>query len=109
MDCPKCAATMDVIDFQEVSIDRCVNCGGIWLDYLELERLRELPDAASLDLGDEVDASYDEMVYVECPRCYSILDSEEKSEPTFFRYEVCRTCAGSFFDAGELKRMLART
>ena len=28
---------MDLIEHEGVKIDRCANCGGIWLDYLELE------------------------------------------------------------------------
>mgnify|MGYP001198868999 CR=1 FL=1 len=97
---------MDLIEHEGVKIDRCANCGGIWLDYLELERLREFQDADVLDLATDIDATFDEMVYVECPRCFSILDTEELEEPEPFKFEVCRTCGGSFFDGGELRKML---
>lgn len=107
MECPKCSADMEVVEHLGINIDRCGSCGGIWLDYLELERLREAPDAVSIDLATDVDASFDEMVYVECPRCFSILDQEETGEPASITYEVCRTCGGSFFDGGELRTMLS--
>ena len=104
--CPKCSAAMDVVEHGAVNIDRCGNCGGIWLDYLELERLRKVPKADQLDLATDVDAGFDEMVYVECPRCFSILDTEELEGPESLRFEVCRTCGGSFFDGGELSKVL---
>ena len=46
------------------------------------------------------------MVYVECPPCFSILDTEELEESESLRFEVCRTCGGSFFDGGELSKVL---
>ena len=97
---------MAVVEHGGVTIDRCGNCGGIWLDYLELERLREVPNADQLDLATDVDAGFDEMVYVECPRCFSILDTEELEEPDSLRFEVCRTFGGSFFDGGEQSKVL---
>ncbi len=35
--CPKCGATLEDITFQEVQIERCAGCRGIWLDAGELE------------------------------------------------------------------------
>ena len=37
--CPKCDGSLSEISFEEVLIDRCEKCGGIWLDAGELERL----------------------------------------------------------------------
>jgi ribosomal protein L37AE/L43A len=39
--CPKCDGTLTEIAFEEVQIDRCGKCGGVWLDAGELERLTE--------------------------------------------------------------------
>ena len=39
LQCPRCDGTLVEIDFEEVQIDRCTNCHGIWLDAGELERL----------------------------------------------------------------------
>ena len=41
MKCPKCGADLEEIDFQNVLIDKCIECEGIWLDQGELELLAE--------------------------------------------------------------------
>ena len=37
--CPKCDGTLDELTFDEVKIDRCNKCNGVWLDAGELEQL----------------------------------------------------------------------
>lgn len=37
--CPKCEGTLVEITFEDVQIDRCNKCHGVWLDAGELERL----------------------------------------------------------------------
>ena len=37
--CPKCGAPLVAVQFRGVEIDKCSNCGGIWLDMGELETI----------------------------------------------------------------------
>jgi len=37
--CPKCDGALVEIAFEEVQIDRCGKCNGVWLDAEELEKL----------------------------------------------------------------------
>jgi hypothetical protein len=39
MRCPKCGEPLQEMTFQQVKIDECTGCGGIWLDKGELESL----------------------------------------------------------------------
>ena len=39
MECPRCDGVLKENEFEEVSINSCVKCGGIWLDSGELETL----------------------------------------------------------------------
>ncbi len=39
MHCPKCGMGLEEIGYQGVLIDKCFNCGGIFLDNGELEKL----------------------------------------------------------------------
>ncbi|MDQ7821299.1 MAG: zf-TFIIB domain-containing protein [Candidatus Eremiobacteraeota bacterium] len=41
MKCPKCGADLEPKPFSKITIDRCTECFGIWLDMKELERVRE--------------------------------------------------------------------
>jgi hypothetical protein len=39
MKCPRCDGTLKESKVEEVSIDTCDKCGGVWLDSGELEQL----------------------------------------------------------------------
>jgi|SRR5436190_23212558 len=39
MECPRCDGVLKENNFEEVSINSCVKCGGVWLDSGELETL----------------------------------------------------------------------
>lgn len=39
MTCPRCAGTLKESKIDEVSIDTCEKCGGVWLDSGELDQL----------------------------------------------------------------------
>ena len=39
MQCPRCDGTLKESKFEEVLIDTCDTCGGVWLDSGELEQL----------------------------------------------------------------------
>lgn len=40
--CPKCGDTLDEVDAEDLKIDRCESCGGIYLDHGEVEMLLHL-------------------------------------------------------------------
>ena len=41
MKCPKCGMQLEEIAFDDVRVDKCFSCEGIWLDRGELEVIRE--------------------------------------------------------------------
>ena len=41
MRCPKCGMELAEIDYRKVKIDKCMSCGGVWLDTGELEQVGE--------------------------------------------------------------------
>jgi uncharacterized protein len=45
--CPKCSNNLEALtpkDAGEVVVDRCVSCGGFWLDKGELDKMRDVAD-----------------------------------------------------------------
>jgi protein-arginine kinase activator protein McsA len=42
MRCPKCGMDLIEIDYQQIKIDKCSECDGIWLDAGELETVSGL-------------------------------------------------------------------
>lgn len=51
--CPKCPGKLESYFFDEIALERCHDCGGIWLDKGELEsivrKIRRGPVGAWLD------------------------------------------------------------
>ena len=41
MKCPRCDGSLNESKFEEVSIDVCDKCGGVWLDSGELEQVTQ--------------------------------------------------------------------
>ena len=44
MVCPRCGNTMDLEKAEDVQVDVCLSCGGVWLDQGELEHLKQKVD-----------------------------------------------------------------
>ncbi|OGJ89598.1 MAG: hypothetical protein A2268_01350 [Candidatus Raymondbacteria bacterium RifOxyA12_full_50_37] len=42
MSCPKCGMGLIEMDYKHIKIDKCSECGGIWLDHGELEEVLNL-------------------------------------------------------------------
>ena len=49
MKCPKCNSELKTLVHQNVEVDRCPGCGGIWFDAFENEELRELSGSEKID------------------------------------------------------------
>ena len=46
--CPRCAGPMQEVDLRHVKVDRCTNCGGVFLDRGELDILTRAKTAGLL-------------------------------------------------------------
>ncbi|MFO7990864.1 MAG: zf-TFIIB domain-containing protein [Thermoplasmata archaeon] len=62
--CPKCGSLMDIESAEEIEVDVCLECSGVWLDAGELEGLKELSEEGyELDEDAKMSERYEEMVY----------------------------------------------
>lgn len=105
MECPKCYGDMDTVLQGETLIDRCQNCHGLYFEQLTQSLLSGLLESQAVDTGsDDMGSAYDEMVYVECPKCDKIMDQRLLEEPVRIRFEFCPTCNATFLDAGEFRQ-----
>ena len=46
MKCPRCDGALQETKFEEIAVDVCDKCGGVWLDSGELEHLTRKPESA---------------------------------------------------------------
>lgn len=101
MKCPKCACEMMPISLQQVMVDRCPVCHGIWLDKTELEIVTEKKLVKHIDVGrldKNETASNDRAAF--CHACQSQMMT--LSGTGDIEFEWCESCGGMFFDSGEL-------
>ena len=101
MRCPKCDAEMTTMTHRGITVDRCNQCHGIWLDRNEFDLLLGRGLAKSFDLGrfSPLSPELDRTPAV-CRRCG--VEMVSLVGPADVRFEWCEACDGMFFDRGEL-------
>ena len=100
--CPKCNAKMLGVRIDEIAIDRCTRCGGIWCDLREHDRLRDRAHAERIDLGDpSVGTRKNAVRNIDCPRCCQKMVKLAFHDQPHIDYEQCVHCGGAYLDAGE--------
>lgn len=106
MDCPVCKEPMIVLELDEVEIDHCISCRGIWLDAGELELLLE--DSAQKDrflASFQLDRDSKEKPR-RCPICSKRMEAVLCGTEKKVRIDRCRRKDGIWLDEGELEEML---
>ena len=99
--CPKCRHGMEQASHEGITIDRCTHCQGLWFDGDEAQRLKNLPGAEVLDIGNAKEGrKYDDQGDIRCPHCNKPMEKSAHWKQTHIWYEVCRD-HGIFMDAGE--------
>ena len=104
MDCPVCKNAMITLELQEVEIDHCIDCGGIWLDAGELEMLLGEPEKVRHLLGSfKTDNTSTEQPR-RCPICMKKMKKiiVGSLKPVLL-IDKCRRGDGLWFDKGELQ------
>jgi len=95
---------------EEVELEGCPGCGGLWLDGGELKQLAE--SAASLKAaGDRFSRGASAPTSAQrgpCPACAGALTPFEFDRFRGVRLDRCKACGGVWLDAGEAQAMAAR-
>lgn len=104
MICPKCNSSMQVVVVDNIAVDRCTTCRGLWFDMLEHEHLAAIESCEEIDVGSsELGECFNRIEDIHCPKCSSpMLRMVDARQPHIW-YEGCPTCFGVFFDAGEFR------
>lgn len=106
MECPVCREAMIVLELDEVEIDHCVVCEGIWLDGGELEILLENSSAKDGFLSsfrkDETSGEKPR----KCPICDKKMEKVLYRGRKSIRIDRCRKNDGIWLDQGELREIL---
>lgn len=105
MNCPVCKnEPMIVLELQDVEIDHCYLCRGIWLDAGELELLLENDQQTRGFLQSFALVRSSSEKKVKCPICDKKMEKIKVAEKIII--DRCSTGHGLWFDEGELEAVL---
>lgn len=110
MKCPVCKTPLVVVEREEIELDWCIGCHGLWFDEGELELLGEKAGRV-LDVED-LGRRAGRLVAAgkrRCPRCPRRLEQVGLQTPDGTEVLVDRcTEHGFWLDAGELGALMSR-
>ncbi len=98
MDCPSCNVEMSELEGDDTTLRKCAECGGLWIDVADLNRIllhNGLPGLDSLGGKVNVDA-----LTGQCPDCQVDLvtiEGGDRSHP--MNYDTCESCGGIFLES----------
>jgi Zn-finger nucleic acid-binding protein len=99
MDCPRCAVELSPITHHESTVHRCADCGGLWTDVAELNRVLLHGNLPALSAtGGFVNP--EEMTGL-CPACSVDLVVVQGGEKKNVAYDTCESCGGVWVEGEE--------
>ena len=106
MNCPACKTPMIVLELEEIEIDHCITCGGIWLDAGELELLLDdLNEKNNLISSFQIDNNTKEKSRI-CPICLKAMAKVRYGADKMVLIDKCRSNDGLWFDKNELQEAI---
>ena len=99
MDCPRCSVEMSEITRDDGTLQRCAECGGLWVDVTDLNKILLHANLPALSaLAGFVNA--DEITGM-CPACNVDLMVVEGGEKRSISYDTCESCGGIWIDGDD--------
>ncbi len=119
LNCPKCLGKLEEKSVENVKVDICWVCEGIWFDKNELEKVIQADsvDFKKIDVGrEELDGQEASGMYNEfdekagvCPRCSQETKLNRSDYPKGITVDICSKCQGIWLDGGEIHKLRDRT
>ena len=106
MKCPNCASPLIVLEIEDVEIDHCTTCKGVWLDAGELEILLGAAanrDALMSTLRTQADGQDRD---IRCPICRRSTEIVNYGSGKKVTLDMCPAGHGLWFDDGELRDVI---
>ncbi len=96
MDCPRCAVEMAEIPGNDGTMHRCSDCGGLWVDPADLNRLLLHANLPALSgIGGFINP---DEITGHCPACNVDMVVVEGGEKKALSYDTCESCGGIWLD-----------
>lgn len=105
--CPECGEPLVAFELEGIEIDRCVTCGGTWLDAGELATITELSGAAPGRMREALAAAKGRKAEKRrCPRCRAKLRVITIGEEEPIELDRCPRGHGLWLDRGEIRAVI---
>jgi Zn-finger nucleic acid-binding protein len=101
MDCPRCSVELAAITHEDSAVNRCAECGGLWVDGTDLNKIllhNNLP--AITAIGGQVNV--DELTGM-CPACNVDMVVVEGGEKLALHYDTCEACGGIWVEGMDVE------
>ena len=109
MDCPVCNDAMITMELNDVEIDHCLGCGGIWLDAGELEALMDDAQKAHKLISSFNVCKDNSEEPRKCPICLKFMEKIiVGADSPQLLLDRCVKGDGLWFDSGELEDVCTR-
>lgn len=110
MICPTCKSDMIVVEHDNVELDYCSDCNGVWFDAGEMDLLLQSIDVDSggyliKDMLNAPEAESPEKKR-KCPICGSKMKKTTTGKHRRILVDICPRGDGLWFDGGELTQLL---
>ncbi len=112
MKCPACSNLMIVVEHENIELDYCTDCEGVWFDAGELELLVETRQPAGTSLSPESILSSPETSSTEkkrkCPICGQKMKKATVGHKPEVLIDACPWGDGLWFDRGEVGQLITQ-
>lgn len=105
MICPRCKSSLIVVEYEDIELDWCPSCEGLWFDRGEMELVASHLGGARSALRFDRPARTGERT-LKCPLCRKSMDKRLLGEREPVVADVCPTCGGLWLDHGELEHLI---
>ncbi|MGE5472902.1 MAG: zf-TFIIB domain-containing protein [Ignavibacteriales bacterium] len=112
MNCPKCNSTLEPAEVENIKIEVCPSCDGIWLDKFEITKILHCDfdsiktSEISKALEKDKDVSNSKTESIKCPVCSLPMTNTNYLFNDNIKIDMCSECYGIWLDDGELKEII---
>jgi Zn-finger nucleic acid-binding protein len=112
MKCPACSNLMIVVEHENIELDYCMDCAGVWFDAGELELLLESMELEGASLSLDSILTSPEAKSSEkkrkCPICRQKMKKATVGHKPEVLIDACQRGDGLWFDKGEVGQLITQ-
>ena len=112
MKCPACSNLMIVVEHENIELDYCMDCSGVWFDAGELELLLESMELEGSSLSLDSILTSPEAKSSEkkrkCPICRQKMKKATVGHEPEVLIDACQRGDGLWFDKGEVIQLITQ-